>query len=97
MLRITRMIGGASVDPRARGTLHGPWVDQTHDAHALSAALTSRVYLDLSGLTFADEAGAALLRELLRAVQRAAGCSSTSRNCSDYNQGVDQSDETDPI
>jgi ABC-type transporter Mla MlaB component len=71
------MVGDASVEIlKLEGTLHGPWVDETHDAHALSAAEASRICLDLSGLTFADEAGAALLRELIRSGAYVVGCSS---------------------
>jgi ABC-type transporter Mla MlaB component len=74
MLRITRMVGDGSVEVlKLEGTLHGPWVDETH---ALSAAATSRICLDLSGLAFADEAGAALLRELIRSGASVVGCSS---------------------
>ena len=67
MLRITRMVGNNSVDTlKLEGKLQGPWVDETHDAYALAAAQASRTHLDLSSLTFADGAGAALLRELIR-------------------------------
>jgi ABC-type transporter Mla MlaB component len=77
MLRITRMVGDGSIEIlKLEGTLRGPWVDETHGAHALSAAATSRIGLDLSGLTFADEAGAALLRELIRGGASVVGCSS---------------------
>jgi ABC-type transporter Mla MlaB component len=71
------MVGDGSVELlKLEGTLQGPWVDETHDAHALSAAETSRICLDLSGLTFADEEGAALLRELIRSGAQVVGCSS---------------------
>jgi ABC-type transporter Mla MlaB component len=71
------MVGDASIEIlKLEGTLYGPWVDETHDAHARSAAATSRIGLDLSGLTFADEAGAALLRELIRSGASVVGCSS---------------------
>jgi ABC-type transporter Mla MlaB component len=76
MLRITRMVGEDSVEIlKLEGTLQGPWVDETHDAHARSAAPASRTCLDLSGLTFADDEGAALLRELIRSGARVVGCS----------------------
>jgi ABC-type transporter Mla MlaB component len=77
MLRITRMVGDGSIEIlKLEGTLHGPWVDETLDAHNLSAVATSRICLDLSGLTFADEAGAALLRDLIRSGASVVGCSS---------------------
>ena len=77
MLRITRMVGNDSVETlKLEGKLQGPWVDEAHDAYALSAAQASRTCLDLSGLTFADGEGAALLRELIRSGARVVGCSS---------------------
>jgi hypothetical protein len=77
MLRITRVIGDDFGETlKLEGTLHGPWVDEAHNAHALAAAATSRVCLDLSGLISADEAGAAWLRELIRSGTVVVGCSS---------------------
>ena len=77
MLRITRMVGNDSVEIlKLEGKLQGPWVDEAHDAYALSAAQASRTCLDLSGLTFADGEGAALLRELIRSGAQVVGCSS---------------------
>ncbi len=61
---------------KLEGKLQGPWVDEAHDAYALSAAQASRTCLDLSGLTFADGEGAALLRELIRSGAQVVGCSS---------------------
>ena len=77
MLRITRMVGNDSVDTlKLEGKLQGPWVNEVHDAYALSAAQASCTCLDLSGLTFADGEGAALLRELIRSGAQVVGCSS---------------------
>jgi len=77
MLRITRMVGDDSGEIlKLEGKLQGPWVDEAHDAYALAAAQASRTCLDLSGLTFADGKGAALLRELIRSGAQAVGCSS---------------------
>jgi ABC-type transporter Mla MlaB component len=77
MLRITRMVGDDSVDTlKLEGKLQGPWVVEARDAYALSAARASRTCLDLSGLTFADGEGAALLSELIRSGVRVEGCSS---------------------
>lgn len=77
MLRITRMVGNDSVDTfKLEGKLLGPWVLEAHDACARSAALASRTCLDLTGLTFADGEGAALLSELIRSGARVVGCSS---------------------
>ena len=77
MLRITRMVGNNSIDTlKLEGKLRGPWILEAHDAYALSATQASRTCLDLSGLTFADGEGAALLRELIRNGAQVVGCSS---------------------
>jgi ABC-type transporter Mla MlaB component len=77
MLRITRIAGNNSIDTlKLEGKLQGPWVLEAHDAYVLSAALASRTCLDLSGLTFADREGAALLRELIRKGAPVVACSS---------------------
>jgi ABC-type transporter Mla MlaB component len=77
MLRITRMVGNDSGETlKLEGKLEGPWVDEAHEACALSAAPALRTCLDLSGLTFADGEGAALLRELIRNGAEVVGCSS---------------------
>jgi ABC-type transporter Mla MlaB component len=77
MLRITRMTGDDSGEIlKFEGKLQGPWVVEAHNAHAQSAKQASRTCLDLSGLTFADDEGAALLRELIRSGTPVVGCSS---------------------
>ena len=77
MLRITRMVDMDSGEIlKLEGKLQGPWVDEAHDAYALSAGQASGTCLDLSGLTFADGEGAALLRELIRSGSQVVGCSS---------------------
>ena len=77
MMRITRMVGTDAVDTlKLEGKLQGPWVREAHAACALSAAQASRTCLDLSGLTFADGEGAALLCELIRSGAQVVGCSS---------------------
>jgi ABC-type transporter Mla MlaB component len=77
MLRITRMVGNDSVETmKLEGKLQGPWVREAHDAYAHCATQVSRTCLDLSGLTFADGEGAALLRELIRSGAQVVGCSS---------------------
>ena len=77
MLRITRMVGNDSDETlKLEGKLQGPWVREAQDVYALAAAQVSRTCLDLSGLTFADDEGAALLRELIRSGVQVVGCSS---------------------
>jgi len=71
------MVGDDSGETlKLEGKLQGPWVDEAHDAYAFSAAQASRTCLDLSSLTFADWAGAALLREMIRSGAQVVGCSS---------------------
>jgi ABC-type transporter Mla MlaB component len=77
MLRITRLDGDGSGETlKLEGKLQGPWVDLAHEAYALTSASAAPTCLDLSGLTFADGEGAALLRELIRSGAEVAGCSS---------------------
>jgi ABC-type transporter Mla MlaB component len=77
MLRITRMVGNDSGETlKLEGKLEGPWVIEAHNTYVLSAAPESRTCLDLSGLTFADGEGAALLREFIRSGALVKGCSS---------------------
>ena len=91
MMRITRMVGSDSVEIlKLEGKLQGPWVDEAHDAFALSAAQASRTCLDLSGLTFADEEGAALLRELIRQGAPVVACSSYIAELVQLEHGADE-------
>jgi ABC-type transporter Mla MlaB component len=77
MMRITRTVGHDSVETlKLEGKLQGPWVREAHAAYALSAAEAPHTCLDLSGLTFADGEGAALLRELIQGGAQVLGCSS---------------------
>jgi hypothetical protein len=75
MLRITRIVGDDSREIlKFEGTLEGPWVDEARKAHSLAAARASRICLDLSGLFFANEPGAAMLRGLIRSGTAVVGC-----------------------
>ena len=49
---------------KIEGDLVGPWVELVRDACAPQALRADRAALDLSAVTFADAAGAALLRDL---------------------------------
>jgi hypothetical protein len=66
MLRITRTVSGPTTQYRLEGKLIGPWVDEL--ATALSAEKTPihNIDLHLTNVGFVDDAGAALLRSLLR-------------------------------
>jgi hypothetical protein len=75
MLRITRTVGDDAVEfLKLEGMLRGPWVREARWAHALAASKTSHICLDLSGLFFADEEGAALLLQVIRSGTKVVGC-----------------------
>lgn len=65
MLRITRINPGeAPAILKLEGRLAGPWVDELERVVALSAHPGARVVLRMEDVTFADAAGAALLKRL---------------------------------
>jgi anti-anti-sigma regulatory factor len=67
MLRITKVADGSGLLLKLEGKLLEPWVEEL--ARAARRPLPEgrgHVRLDLSSVTFADEAGVRLLRELLR-------------------------------
>jgi anti-anti-sigma regulatory factor len=67
MLRITEVADGAGLLLKLEGKLREPWVEEL--ARAARRPLPGGqgpIRLDLSSVTFADEAGVRLLRELLR-------------------------------
>ena len=67
MLRITEVADGSGLLLKLEGTLREPWVEEL--ARVARRPLPEGhgpIRLDLSSVTFADEAGVRLLRELLR-------------------------------
>jgi anti-anti-sigma regulatory factor len=67
MLRITEVADGSGLLLKLEGKLREPWVEEL--ARAARRPLPEGhgpIRLDLSSVTFADEAGVRLLRELLR-------------------------------
>ena len=67
MLRITEVADGSGLLLKLEGKLLEPWVEEL--ARAARRPLPEGhgpIRLDLSSVTFADEAGVRLLRELLR-------------------------------
>jgi anti-anti-sigma regulatory factor len=68
MLRITEITdGGPGVLLKLEGKLRGPWVEELGRVCAeLSSGECREIRLDLSAVTFLDEAGTRLLRELMR-------------------------------
>jgi ABC-type transporter Mla MlaB component len=77
MLRLIPMAGSSSVDTfKLEGKLMGPWVSEVRDAFAHLKDRSTRTCLDLSDLTFVDQAGAELLRDLVRQGVEIVACSS---------------------
>lgn len=73
MLRITQTESpGTTQTLKLEGKLLEPWVEEVRWA---CAAADGRLNLDLSGLTFVDQAGARLLRDLLDQGLTVCGCS----------------------
>ena len=66
MLRITRIDGRDSEQTlKVEGKLLGPWVSELLNVCTPSSGQSGRTNLDLSGLTFVDQAGAKLLKDLM--------------------------------
>lgn len=77
MLRITTETHDNEITLRLEGRLAGPWVDELATCWGrLSEAACGSVTVDLTGVTFVDEAGKALLSLLGRkgTALRASGC-----------------------
>jgi anti-anti-sigma regulatory factor len=67
MLRITEVADGSGLLLKLEGKLRGPWVEEL--ARVARRPLPEGhgpIRLDLSSVTFADDAGVRLLHELLR-------------------------------
>jgi anti-anti-sigma regulatory factor len=76
MLRITQLTeNGAGLLVKVEGKLLQPWVEELARACTPPAVTTACIRLDLSAVTFVDEAGVRLLREL---VDRGVGVSAAS-------------------
>jgi anti-anti-sigma regulatory factor len=76
MLRITPVDRKGVKMLHLEGKLVGPWVNEMKAACEQVAGLPSPVALDLSAVTYVDEAGMALLRQL---VQQGVGFAGVSR------------------
>lgn len=76
MLRITR-IDGPDATPTFKldGKLLAPWVAEVQQVCLPAGEGTGRANLDLSGLTFVDQAGARLLQDLLHRGLTISACS----------------------
>lgn len=65
MLRITRQTTGGTEVVRLEGALRAEWLAETRAALTRTADDPAPLRLDLADVTFADDAGLALLREIL--------------------------------
>ena len=76
MLKMTRLSRGAPVlTIKLEGQLLGPWVPVVRDACRARGRRSGRLLLDLAAVTYADAAGAELLRELVAEGVEIAVCS----------------------
>jgi ABC-type transporter Mla MlaB component len=76
MLKITRIDGQDSTETfKLEGKLLEPWVAEVLKVCASLDGRLSRTNLDLSGLTFVDQGGAKLLKDLIRRGFSVTACS----------------------
>jgi hypothetical protein len=76
MLKITRIVGpDAMLTFKLEGKLLGPWVAELLHVCTSGEVPSGQGCLDLSGLTFVDQAGANLLKDLLRRGFTVSACS----------------------
>ena len=77
MLKVTRLSRGVPVlTVKLEGQLVGPWLPAARDACRERGRRSGRLLLDLTAVTYADLAGARLLRELVGEGVEIAACSS---------------------
>jgi hypothetical protein len=76
MFRITRIDGqGSTRTFKFEGQLREPWVAEVLNVCTTHDGKSSRTWLDLSDLTFVDQAGAKLLKELIHRGMAVSACS----------------------
>lgn len=75
MLKITHDVSEESVTIKLEGKLLGPWVSEARSQVDRVAANGLRLGLDLLKVSFVDEGGVRLLRELLGRGVRITACS----------------------
>ena len=76
MLKITRIDGQDSAQTvKLEGKLLQPWVAEVLRVCTSPGGRSGRTSLDLSGLTFVDQAGAKLLKDLIRRGLEVSACS----------------------
>jgi ABC-type transporter Mla MlaB component len=76
MLKITQIAGQDSAQTfKFEGKLLQPWVAEVLNVCTTPDGRSGRTSLDLSGLTFVDQAGAELLKDLIRRGLAVSACS----------------------
>ena len=76
MLKITQINGpDKTLTFKLEGKLLAPWVAEVVNVCTPGAGWSGRTNLDLSGLTFVDQAGAKLLKDLIRGGLTVCACS----------------------
>jgi anti-anti-sigma regulatory factor len=76
VLKITRLSrGGRVLTMKVEGELLEPWVPTVRDACQQRGRRSGRLRLDLAAVTYADAAGAQLLRDLVGEGVEIAACS----------------------
>ena len=76
MLKVTRLSRGVPVlTVKLEGQLLEPWVAAVRDACRARGRRSGRLRLDLAAVTYADAAGAQLLRDLVGEGVEIAACS----------------------
>jgi anti-anti-sigma regulatory factor len=73
LTRLSRRVPALTI--KLEGQLRGPWVAAVRDACRARGRRSGRLLLDLAAVTYADTAGAQLLRELVGDGVEIAACS----------------------
>jgi anti-anti-sigma regulatory factor len=67
VLKITKVSrGDAAITFKLEGKVLAPWVDELRRLCTETHSQSKQIYLDLDAVTFLDESGAELMRELFR-------------------------------
>ena len=76
MLKITEVSrSAAAITFKLEGKVLAPWVDELRRLCTGTPRQSKQIYLDLGAVTFLDESGAELMRELVRQGITIARCS----------------------
>ncbi|MFN0137097.1 MAG: STAS domain-containing protein [Phycisphaerae bacterium] len=75
MLRITPVTSQSSARFRLEGKLVGPWVDALREVIDRTEPTQTPAEVEMAAVTFVDESGIELLRELIRQRRAIVSCS----------------------